>query len=207
MLRIGLVEFEERLHPAVEDFEGLEVVLLQNGLVGRIVDDSFAVLQVPDHGGSAVRVDLTELEVSGVLVVEEIEPGHREFAVIRDGQAHELFEFLREREQLPVLRVGLIRVDDLFENAVGHAGDLLEPVDGFLVVDFRDVDGLVEDAVVVHRRVGQDVADLQRRCPVLFEVFVHLFLVFAADFFQHCHSQSPKMVSIIVLRGFMPIAS
>ena len=67
---------------------------------------------------------------------------------------------------------------------MGHAGDLLEPVDGLFVIDLRDVDGLVEHAAIVDRRCRQDVADLQGRRPVLFEVLVHLFFVFAADFFQ-----------------------
>ena len=102
MLRVRPVQPQERLDPAVEDFEGLEVVHRRNGPVSGVFSQCLAVLEVPDHGGGAVRVDLAELEVSGVLVVEEVEAGHREFAVVRDGQAHQLFEFLREREQLPV---------------------------------------------------------------------------------------------------------
>ena len=102
MLRVRPVQPQERLDPAVENFEGLEVVHRRNGLVRGVFSKCFAVLEVPDHGGSAVRVDFTELEVPGVLVVEEVEAGHRELAVVRDRQAHQLFEFLREREQLPV---------------------------------------------------------------------------------------------------------
>ena len=184
MLRVRPVQPQERLDPAVKDFEGLEVVHCRNGPVRGVFSQCLAVLEVPDHGGGAVRVDLAELEVSGVLVVEEVEPGHRELAVVRDGQAHQLFKFLREREQLPVLRVGLVCGDDLFENAVGHSGDRLEPVDGLPVVHLRDVDGLVKDPVVVDRRGCEDVADLQRGRPVFFVVLVHLFTVFAADFFE-----------------------
>ena len=121
----------------------------------RIIDQCTPQLRVPQHGSGAVCIDLAVHEFAGLFVVEQIETGNRQEAVVRRGQKDQLFQLPGKWKQLPVIGLCPVLVDHFAEDPVGDVTDLPEMSDGLFVVDLGDMHGLVYRAVPVKRGMLQ----------------------------------------------------
>ena len=169
------VQLQEGLHPAVEQLVAPEPILPADGLVSRVSQVQLVQMEILVHGAGSVRVDLAELEVPGILVIKNIEAGHRQFIRIPRIRQNQLLQLLGKAEALPIFRIRHIAIDHLAADSMGHLHDFPKPPVVLLGVHLLYRQRLVNQATARNQRgVLQLLFHHLCRRPVFFVMFLQL---------------------------------
>ena len=190
--RICLIESKEGSDPCVKQLKRLQIVLPDHGLMGRVTDQRSPEFKIPDHGSRAVRVDLTELEVSRLFIIEQVKSRDRQEAFALRREKNQLFHFRCKRKQFSVILMIQVLPYHFGKNPVRHTGRLPEETYRLFIIDLRNLDGLLHDAVPVERGMLDCVLCGSRAPFVLLHViFDMLFISFVYFLLQIHFNKNP----------------
>ena len=169
------VQLQKGLYPAVEQLVAPKPVLPADGLMGRVPKVQLVQMEILVHGAGSVRVDLAELEVPGILVIENIEAGHRQFVRIPRIRQNQLLQLLRKAKALPIFRIRHVAIDHLAADSVSHLHDIPKPPVVLPGIHLLYRQGLVDQAPPGNQRSMLQLF-FHRLCrrPVFFVMFLQL---------------------------------
>ena len=159
--------------------------------MSRVVDQGLSHLQVAVHGGSAVRIDLAKIEFPVILPIEQVEARDGQKPFVGRGKQDQLLQFFGEGKELPVILVLAILLYHLAEDSMGDGCDPAEVRDGLLIVNFRDVDGFFENAVVVEWGILEDFFYGEGARTVFFRVLQDMLFVGLKYLLLQAHGMLP----------------
>ena len=183
-LRITRIESRERGDPGVKELEGAKLVSTTEFLKRRIGDIQLAKDSILVHTARAVRVDLAEIEVPGILVVEDIEARHRQELRRIDGRRrkNQLLELRIEREQFAIGVVEKVLADRLDKDPTSRRYDPAKVVDRFFGKDLRELNGFGGQSIFNPKgRTSQIFLNRKRADTIIVDVRGDKFLKLAIE--------------------------
>ena len=199
LLSISTVQGEESLYPGVKQLKRLQLKGLFHCLMRRNKAQRLAHLQIPVHGRRTVRVDLTEAEVTAVLVVEEIQAGNGEISVIGGRQKDQLLQLLGERKEPAVFRVPSVLLDHLVEDPDRGLRDSLELLHRLLIKYLGDLQSLLHHSVVIERGLLQRFFHQKGAFAVFLHVCVNVIFINFVYLILQSHVEPPFICILSLL--------
>ena len=187
LLLIGAVNIQKGLYPGIIELILAEPIPLFHFLMGRIQFQGLVQHIILVHGAGAVGVDFAEAEGTVFFIIEDIEPGDGQQAVVEPGRQNQLFQLRRKGKELPVCRIVQIFPDDFLKNVVSDGDDLFILSGSFRGKNLRDLQGAHAAAVVGHGGMLQIIPGSESGAAVFFKVFFNDLLVL----FSYCFHNTP----------------